>query len=1152
MYEYILHDIKDNIMKYIEKNKWKKLLEEFYKKTFEQNEPDVNKGIQFENLVESLLRNMFEDDDIIFQSTKVSHDGSKDFWAVDEADALWWAECKNYTENISLTQLAPTLIMAELNNVQYLLFFSYSKLNQNLKRRIGQYAYEHQKVVFIYEDELLEELLFENLSEVMLSTLMINKPLFFPNQNVEILFFNEKNPNQLDKKNFNGYYEIEKLSIGGIYNLNTIIVNNSQPKRVRVSIEETEDLLYFELLASEKDNSCIKQKILDLKPNQLQLYKFTVRLVKYKMKLSLPKLIVEILDCEMHSTPYSQPTVTYDCIWNRKDVFIGKNYEDVIINFTSACINKSQISGFIAYGNGGTGKTRTLEECTAILFKNNYRVLNFIGFDSNSSWKDIVREIAYSAFAISEDLKTDIICNMDNIVTPLIQDKEKEGIVSLLKLLNTSDFSQESVQQYYMILFEKLRKGKYAIVVDNLQSYSSEILYFFKVMIQYLLQCQGETKLILLFSINTTLVFDQKYLNFINDFEKVNFITEHIDGFQTENQAIAFLKTILRLDEYPLNYLTMKKVLSHTSLKPKYIEQIANYLIQKGCIELKDGKGVVVDSIQLEKELKNIPQSFEILFSSTYQLLLEKYLFYEKDFKKALSLLYLFCRLDDYTINLFFINRKAISALTTHNFLVDIGDYSKHIYIFEHDLTEQCFIKTIYPDLMDTALDYLGEFVLNDDISRNEKAPYILYGLYRKTFTANQLIYINKKIPDLNIPNKFLFKFYYYFVNNLIAHKNDYSSDIFIEEILNCSKYVRDHISEVDAEEIFDLAYPPVFEIQLSDRKVIEKQFSFVIHYCENKNRLKEVTQAIQIYNKYTQKLCQLLESNPEIKGKILYAQAYIDNRIFVCGKLEGKPDKYLENLNRSIEVARKYKFMDILFEDYFDASNLYFFKEKDMEKGMCLLEQGFKSFYKMPSDLIRKFKVNYYSKNILYYMIKQEFKAALDKVDEALEYIKNNNDINYHLFFKCRYLKYKVICLILLNEMNSFLDNAFDEYERILQIVNKDDDLERYFLRAKYAFFNKNKENFAVVFEHFYSKVSNAINENSYVRDARMLEDLAIKYRLLFSAETFQAINSRAKLLYRVNEILQMSDENFCQFISTYKSSAPIVDKTGRDGYFV
>lgn len=88
---------------------------------------DLNKGIMFEHLVEKLLASMFDKSNLVFNSTKASHDGSKDFWAIDEENNVWWAECKNYTPNISLTQLAPTLIMAEINNVHYLFFFQLLK-----------------------------------------------------------------------------------------------------------------------------------------------------------------------------------------------------------------------------------------------------------------------------------------------------------------------------------------------------------------------------------------------------------------------------------------------------------------------------------------------------------------------------------------------------------------------------------------------------------------------------------------------------------------------------------------------------------------------------------------------------------------------------------------------------------------------------------------------------------------------------------------------------------------------------------------------------------------------------------------------------------------------------------------------------------------
>ena len=135
-------------MKYIKREIWDNYLIEYLKELKKEmnNIPqDPNKGIQFEILVEYLLHKMFSAEELSFKKTKLSHDGNKDFWAIDNTSEVWWAECKNYTPNIALTQLAPTLVMAEINQVRHLMFFSYSSINANLRKRIAQYSYKYQK-----------------------------------------------------------------------------------------------------------------------------------------------------------------------------------------------------------------------------------------------------------------------------------------------------------------------------------------------------------------------------------------------------------------------------------------------------------------------------------------------------------------------------------------------------------------------------------------------------------------------------------------------------------------------------------------------------------------------------------------------------------------------------------------------------------------------------------------------------------------------------------------------------------------------------------------------------------------------------------------------------------------------------------------------
>ena len=182
-------------MKFIEDKVWTEILNYFYKKQYGSIKGNI-KGVQFEALVAFLLKLLFNQYEIEFHPTKASHDGSKDFWAIDDLQELWWAECKNYTQNIALKELAPTLVMAELNDVQHLLFFSYSNLNKNLKRHIGRYAFEHKKEVFIYENETIEELLFTNYKE-MLSDFLGQQIKADFHHSVEIDFYNEKHNKNL-------------------------------------------------------------------------------------------------------------------------------------------------------------------------------------------------------------------------------------------------------------------------------------------------------------------------------------------------------------------------------------------------------------------------------------------------------------------------------------------------------------------------------------------------------------------------------------------------------------------------------------------------------------------------------------------------------------------------------------------------------------------------------------------------------------------------------------------------------------------------------------------------------------------------------------------------------------------------------------------
>ena len=90
-----------------------------FKKMNKQGEL-VGDGLAFENLIEALLKAKYG---ISWNSTLKSHDNNRDFWLLLENEHLW-AECKNYQDTIAMNVLAPTLVMAQIYQVNTILFFS--------------------------------------------------------------------------------------------------------------------------------------------------------------------------------------------------------------------------------------------------------------------------------------------------------------------------------------------------------------------------------------------------------------------------------------------------------------------------------------------------------------------------------------------------------------------------------------------------------------------------------------------------------------------------------------------------------------------------------------------------------------------------------------------------------------------------------------------------------------------------------------------------------------------------------------------------------------------------------------------------------------------------------------------------------------------
>ena len=117
-------------------------------------------------------------------------------------------------------------------------------------------------------------------------------------------------------------------------------------------------------------------------------------------------------------------------------------------------------------------------------------------------------------FGLEKDLVSSILFDVDETKLLAPEDPLKIKIINFLRLLKKGK-NIDNLEDYYEIIFSELNRNKYAIIIDNLQSYSVEIIDFLKKLISFLgTNIEQKNSFALLMSLNTSLVYDNKYLLF--------------------------------------------------------------------------------------------------------------------------------------------------------------------------------------------------------------------------------------------------------------------------------------------------------------------------------------------------------------------------------------------------------------------------------------------------------------------------------------------------------------------------------------------------------------------------------------------------------------------------------------------------------------
>lgn len=1126
-------------------------------------------GKKFERLVEELLNLMFRDKNIKWDRTQETHDGNKDFFA--EFDGkLYWAECKNYTKDISLLPLATTLVMAELSNVNVILFFSYSSINNPTKKTLCSYSEVNRKSIHFFDGDVLDNLILkfaDQLSDEFSSRLRTSN-CNYTDSKPNILYYVEKDPflnkrcNLSDEKNI----FFTNIKVGQIIGIHFIFVNNSLDNTavVRLNLKYLKDNRIFEILEKERREKKTMTSFPDFKvgPGEMHHQIIYMKLQKYVPIVTLPSLSgnYRYLEKENKKVPFRFDFGTFSCIHSRKSILMGSHYISWLDSFSEKCLNNNRFSSLLIYGKSGVGKTRMLEECSSLLVKNHYQVINFQNWKEDYSSCSVIKELIYLLYELTDELILDSLSNSYQQFEEFKQ-LEVRTIFELLRNLQSGNLENYQWNTAAMhLVYEKLARNKYALIIDNLQYFDKNMTEFISSLMLYMQNMQRPCLMVLLVSINVDAMFRNDTIELLADFQAMcydnnRFLCFSVDGFLDSNQAWGFLKEILNLKNEVSNEKHITHILKGTSLRPKYIEEVANYLIEKEVIKIVDEKAYIVDSSKFERYISDIPKNFETLFQKRWNHILKCLKMNEQSFYLTLSLLFFFRPLKETLFASFQISDEHVKVLTKYG-IVKREELEKEgvIYEFEHDLIKNFFKKHI-PNLLNYIVDYILNHVNNYDCILKDEYTYEYFYCRVFDLTANELERLFEDSIDVSFPIHLCTSFYQQLVLRIINEMNiENNLGLKFAYIRKCSAKVAESMGEASAANIYGSARQLALETLKSSPETASMVFDYWIEYAENQVKLKEIDKAEELYHEMLHNL-----DNSELKDymdsrSLDYLRAKVLNRLYVCGRVGDYCNKYIYCLDESDDICDRENFGDMRIENYFDRAHNHFLIKDGLAVSVPCLEKACELYEEHP---INHLQGQYLYRSIQLKMLRGEFDDLWSEVDKYYNQILFSTTIRYKLYFRVQFTIFKLILVLIGKSPLSDIavQSLFHEAEHYQSLQNEQQQYRISFLYTKYYI----KKNDWVRANLYFNKCIDNMNQIKQTEEIRLQKKIVVKdffVKIQYHHGPYRKVDfTYLDGIPEINEsisILDYSEADFSDFFSTYEPSAPIMYGAEKDSYFL
>lgn len=718
----------------------------------EENTND--KGICFEKLVENLL--IAEYGKAVFQGTRASWDGSKDFYYYSHQNK-YWAECKNYTSSIDLKVLASTLVMAQLSEIDTILYYSYSAINVNTKAKLLLSASRKGKNVYFYDDTVLEQKIFQYWDCI--------GEIYFPEFSKEDISFENLEHNieskcllygtPLDLGAAIAEYEVKHLTLFKMFEMDICIINRTQSNnKINFGFKKLAQLkAQFDVYPEYQFRS--KTEII-LGPYEGKVIRLW--LVPLKENCTLPN------PCINGKSIGLPKNVEFKALQSRRNSrLIGKSYDQILTNFKKNVLSDNvKLKICVFYGNSGTGKSKLFQECLNSSKISGYDIVEFGNLNNSKSLlstQDFIQKLLVAIYSISLDMLEEIIKEIKFQGNNDLFIKKQPEYHMLADVFSVTDTvtMQKWINQYIDLIVVKLAKCKFLIAIDNVQFLDNEIIDLLDFICTKLINIKPcNTKFLFTFNVDY-IKKDSKASQFLSQYTSDDSLTcaEHITGFKSSQECYEFLQESFSIGEV-FQRNDIEYIVKNLNRNPFYLEQMIYWLQEKQVLESREGSYKISDHIAFDKLIRNIP-------NTVYKILLERWNYYQKNYKSEIekvtilfSAIHLYNELTKREIDELKISWEIITELESMGFIT-IEDTLYHTSVsFQHDLIDNFFAK-IYPSFSKQAITYENKMniVLRCSDTRNFMGK--LYSDENNCLLTNSQI---SEILSVHVDGRLCYEFY--------------------------------------------------------------------------------------------------------------------------------------------------------------------------------------------------------------------------------------------------------------------------------------------------------------------------------------------------------------------------------------------------------